>query len=202
MIILLIRCSKMQKLTNMNNPQFYLSSPSSNDLQCEIYEGIIFIYGHTPNDMVNSFGICLSPACDLCQRKADYVKFAQFIGFETFYKKRFEKELLILKNSKDHKKKSKIKNNIKSILTSIVRNKIPRYYFIPLHKTLPDSLIDFQRITSLSIHNLREKKKYASIDSPYVEAILNRYCAYSMRIGTPDYFADHQNRIIQKYSPA
>jgi hypothetical protein len=61
-----------------------------------------------------------------------------------------------------------------------------RYKFLPGTFFLPDSIIDFQQLKTVTLEELRGLEAIASLDSPYAEAVLARFARYYGRLGTPD----------------
>jgi hypothetical protein len=52
--------------------------------------------------------------------------------------------------------------------------------------TLPDLVIDFQRIQAIDSTAIEQLTGVASIDSPYAEPIVTRFLRFDSRVGTPD----------------
>jgi CheY-like chemotaxis protein len=61
-----------------------------------------------------------------------------------------------------------------------------RYKFLPGTFFLPDSFVDFQKLQTVSMQELRGLRTIASLDSPFAEAVLAQFSRYFGRLGTPD----------------
>lgn len=61
-----------------------------------------------------------------------------------------------------------------------------RYKFLPGTYFLPDSIVDFQQIRTVSPEDMNSLEVIASLDSPFAEAVLARFSHYYGRLGTPD----------------
>ncbi|MFA6498907.1 MAG: hypothetical protein WC256_09725 [Desulfurivibrionaceae bacterium] len=61
-----------------------------------------------------------------------------------------------------------------------------RFKFLPGTFFLPDSVVDFQRLATITFTGLALLEVVASLDSPFAEAILARFARYFGRLGTPD----------------
>ena len=61
-----------------------------------------------------------------------------------------------------------------------------RFKFLPGTYFLPDMIADFQRLSSVSLEELKGLEAIVSLDSPFAEALLDRFSRYFGRIGTPD----------------
>jgi hypothetical protein len=61
-----------------------------------------------------------------------------------------------------------------------------RFKFLPGTYFLPDSIVDFQKLRTVSPDDLKRLEVIASLDSPFAEALLARFSRYFGRLGTPD----------------
>lgn len=61
-----------------------------------------------------------------------------------------------------------------------------RFKFLPGTFFLPDSIVDFQKLRTVSPDELKKLEVIASLDSPFAEAVLARFSRYFGRLGTPD----------------
>lgn len=61
-----------------------------------------------------------------------------------------------------------------------------RYKFLPGTFFLPDSIVDFQHLKTVTPDELNRLEGIASLDSPFAEAVLARFARYYGRLGTPD----------------
>lgn len=75
-----------------------------------------------------------------------------------------------------------------SLLTNNrVSGQAERFYFLPGTLTLPNLVVDFQQLATLSCGGLDNLKRSASLDSPFAETLLARFTCYFGRLGTPDF---------------
>jgi CheY-like chemotaxis protein len=71
-----------------------------------------------------------------------------------------------------------------------------RYRALPRYLDVPDLVIDFENVRSVSLEEARGWKRVATLDSPFAEALLIAYSRSVGRIGTPDIsFEDVQVRL-------
>jgi hypothetical protein len=61
-----------------------------------------------------------------------------------------------------------------------------RFKFLPGVFFLPDSVVDFQRLKTVSPADLEKLEVVTSLDSPFAEALLAKFARYFGRLGTPD----------------
>ncbi|WP_309398468.1 hypothetical protein [Cerasicoccus maritimus] len=61
-----------------------------------------------------------------------------------------------------------------------------RYKFLPGTYFLPNLIVDFQRLQSVSPAVIDSLEVVSSLDSPFAEAVLARFSRYFGRLGTPD----------------
>lgn len=61
-----------------------------------------------------------------------------------------------------------------------------RFKFLPGTFFFPDSVVDFQKLRTVSPNELNALEVVASLDSPFAEAVLARFSRYFGRLGTPD----------------
>jgi len=127
--------------------------------------------------------VLLTPSCDIWS-KADRVLFVKCLLLS--------KEDECIKFKADTENKSKLKK-LECLLKDNRENTQPeRFKYLPGVLYLPDIVVDFQQLVTLSKeeyeNKVREKEciRVASLDSPYSEAILNRFVRYFGRLGTPD----------------
>ena len=125
--------------------------------------------------------IVLTPTCDLVEgrAKADVVVLAECIPLETFCEYRKWAEA----GEKSKSSRSKLKRLLMSNPEKGQRN---RYYYLPGAWTLPDTMVDFQRISHIPYGDLNGYTIEVSLDSPYAEALSHQFHCYLGRVGTPD----------------
>lgn len=88
-------------------------------------------------------------------------------------------------------KSDKTNENAKEKLEALMRDnrqkaQPERYKFLPGTFFLPDSVVDFQSVTTVTLDELSKLEGVASLDSPFAEAMLARFSRYFGRLGTPD----------------
>ena len=131
------------------------------------------------NDDSASWYIILTPSCDLV---ADRVKADQVVLAEC----------LLLEKFPDYQ--NWMKENTKSTKTRLInflrsrpdKGQEDRYYYLPAAWQVPDLIVDFQRILYIDYAELEEYTKFASVDSPFAEALSSKFNRYMGRIGVPD----------------
>lgn len=131
------------------------------------------------NDDSASWYIILTPSCDLV---ADRVKADQVVLAEC----------LLLEEFPEYQ--NWMKDNTKSTKTRLInflrsrpdKGQEDRYHYLPAAWEIPDLIVDLQRILYIPYIQLDEYTKRASLDSPFSEALINRFNRYMGRVGTPD----------------
>ena len=62
-----------------------------------------------------------------------------------------------------------------------------RYHYVPAAWTVPDLIVDNQRVVSVPYDDLATHyEKVASLDSPFAEELVHRFARFIGRLGTPD----------------
>lgn len=128
---------------------------------------------------VDSLYIILTPSCDLVQGrvKADNVILAECVPLRDFQE---------YKNwMKEDRKATKTKL-LQLLRSRPDKGQEDRYYYLPAAWQMPDLMVDLQRIKYVSYDRLDGCTKVASLDSPFSEALTNRFNRYMGRVGTPD----------------
>jgi len=137
--------------------------------------------------------ILLTPSCDIWS-KVERMLFAKctLLSEEEEY----------IKFKEDIENKTKL-DSLKCLLRDNREKKQPeRFKFLPSVINLPDIVVDFQQLITLNKEeyekkiNEKEWVQVASLDSPYSEAIVNRFVRYFGRLGTPDLNLDI---LIEKF---
>ncbi len=127
------------------------------------------------------YWILLTPACDLIPHNGKPPKAENIVMAEC----------LLLEDQKEFKEwrddKSKI-DNLKKILGNNRGSGLQpdRFYFLPGSINIPNLVTDFQKLVSISLADLKDYDRIATLDSPYGEALLSKFSRYFGRIGTPD----------------
>ena len=132
----------------------------------------------------------LTPACDFvpARIKAEFVVLAECVLLEETqeYKAWAESPL------GDEEALSKPAKAAKKHLGDLMVNKRSgrpqdRDFYLPAAWEVPDLVVDFQRIVSLPRRQLSsDYARVATLDSPYVEALVETFGRYLGRHGTPD----------------
>jgi CheY-like chemotaxis protein len=159
-----------EEIEKYNPIEFYITPP----IKQKLYTGDVL-------ELNNKRCILLTPACDFSQNKADYLLFVTIHNWK-------ELDLEFSKNPLSVTKKN--------LLSSLVKNSKPRYHFIPKSKNIEAGFIDFQMKTTLPFEtvtrllNDEKAKRVATISSPFLKDIIERYSSYFSRQGSPDFNTD------------
>lgn len=130
------------------------------------------------NDSVDSWYTILTPSCDFVKGrvKADYVVIVECIPLREFSE-----------HGNWIEGESEARQRLESLLRSRpYRGQPDRYHYLPAAWQVPDLVVDLQRILYIPYEKLEEYTKVASLDSPFSEALSNRFNRYMGRVGTPD----------------
>jgi len=146
------------------------ASPLTGDLYCK------------QNGDVTDYWILLTPSCDLVKgrEKADHVLMAHcdLLSVQEEYEE--------WKTSLPEPKKA-VRKKLKHLLENSPNpRQQDRFQFLPGAFILPDLLVDFQQIRTVTPEKLDEMERVASLYSPFAEALLSRFVRYFGRLGTPD----------------
>lgn len=121
--------------------------------------------------------IIVTPTCDLCHNKTENVIYIQAKPFSIY-----RKEQKLGSTSDD-------KNRVEKIF----KNSIVSLHHLPYVIGCPDGLLcQFDQISFMKRKNLNEEissgnfKRIATIDSPFIENLMQRMNAYLMRLGVRD----------------
>lgn len=134
--------------------------------------------------------VVLTPACDLvpARIKADFVVLAECVALETSP----EYQEWARTRPAPGQDPTREANSAEKVLARLMRNNrqsrpADRDYFLPAAWTVPNLIVDFQRISSVKVEELTSKyRRVATIDSPYVDALVETFSRYLGRRGTPD----------------
>lgn len=134
--------------------------------------------------------VILTPACDLVptRLKADFVVVAECVPLET------SPEYAAWAKTRPHPSEEAPKASItaEKSLGRLMHNKrdnrpADRDYFLPAAWSVPNLIVDFQRISSVTLDDLTSGyRRVATLDSPYVDALVETFSRYLGRRGTPD----------------
>lgn len=133
-----------------------------------------------------SFWVLLTPVCDLVSHKGKPPKAEKVILSECLSLKS-QIEYQEWNGNKDDKGK---KANLSKLISNDRVIQPERFFYLPAVLNIPDLVVDFQRLLSIPLDDLKNLVHIASLDSPYAEALLSRFTRYYGRIGTPDLNVD------------
>lgn len=142
------------------------------------------------SELSASWYVVLTPACDFVPTRirADFVVLAECFPLqETKEYKAWDESRPVGEEAP-----SKPANTAKKLLGNLMGNRRAdrpqdRDFYLPAAWEVPDLLVDFQHIVSLPWDQLlSEYTRVATLDSPYVEALVETFGRYLGRHGTPD----------------
>ncbi|MFJ8140711.1 hypothetical protein [Streptomyces sp. NPDC096013] len=84
----------------------------------------------------------------------------------------------------------------KQRVSDLFRTDHNRYRVLPKYLDVPDLLVDFEDVTSLPLHEVRDLRRVATLDSPFAEAMLTGHSRAVGRIGTPDIDFERQKEEL------
>ena len=180
-----------------------------------------------PIDNSELTGVVLTPLCDLAQEKIEQVKLARAMQFQTYLEEIFVPQHLksiekyrelIEKDPKafgkfyagDPSKRDDNKTlGFVKDLQMLFENTKPlkdSYYYLPGNGKDKENrkkgfLVDFSHIFSIPLAILKNRRPLLRLRSPWREQLLNRYIAYSLRIGTQDYSKTSTLETIHAFFP-
>ncbi|MGH1978529.1 hypothetical protein [Rothia sp. L_38] len=145
--------------------------------------------GRTSGDIVKDkengdLWVILTPACDFANSKFDYILVAK-AGLLRDHPKYIK-----WNNNKSKRSWGELRQNVLSATQG-------RYFFLPAFRDLPDSVIDFENIKSITQKELNEMEAVASLSSPFVEALLVQHSHFRGRVGTPDLNIDDLQKRLE-----
>lgn len=132
------------------------------------------------NDTIRWY-VVMTPSCDLVEgrTKAEAVVLAECIPLTSFS----EYQDWVTAESASNSKRDKLERLLKSNPRRGSKN---RYFYLPAAWTLPDLMVDLQRIAHVPHSDLQQYKKQASLDDPYAAELSHQFYCYLGRVGTPD----------------
>ena len=145
----------------------------------------------------NQYFVIATPSCDLCHPdKIEKILLIRAESLTDYRKTRFLK----IEAGMSHNKIDSLTNIVKSCIT----NNTDSVHFLPYAVGLPDGLVcRFDRILSVDQNVLKktlEEGKWhcvQTIDSPFVENLVQRMNAYLMRIGVRDLSKKEVKKIFE-----
>ncbi|MGW8778729.1 hypothetical protein ACWGNM_11675 [Streptomyces sp. NPDC055796] len=135
-------------------------------------------------DHQGGWWVVLTPACDLYEdlhsggrrtAKAEYVRLARAVPLS-------EAPLI----ARWIEAGSPMQGRERNAALEIFRNNNARYRILPKYLDIPDLLVDFEIVQSVSLAEVRSWTRVATLDSPFAEAMLTSHGHTVARIGTPD----------------
>ena len=126
-----------------------------------------------------SLWVVLTPSCDLMHGKAERVLLAAARLLED------QEEALAWQQAPS--------GQTRGDLDRVLKGQRERYHYLPGALTLPDLVVDFQRLSSVTRAEFDVMKREASLDSPYAESLVARFVRFYVRVGTPD--LDYEPRL-------
>jgi CheY-like chemotaxis protein len=134
------------------------------------------VYGNV--DGVTAHWIVLTPSCDFEQKdRLHNVLLAQCVP------------LTDQPEFKNWKQEASDKNigSLKALIgDNRQKSQADRFKFLPGTFFLPDSVVDFQRLKTVTPEQLDALEVVTSLDSPFAESVLAKFSRYFGRLGTPD----------------
>ena len=137
-----------------------------------------------------SYWVLLTPTCDMVglghdgharSPRAESILLADGRAIEEF--PQYENWTSLMDAGTDPEQADKA---IAPLLRSRPAGQEDRFLYLPAAWDLPNLLVDLQRVTSIDAQELLAMKKVASLDSPYAEALTQRYTRLMGRVGAPD----------------
>lgn len=135
--------------------------------------------GQDDDDGEDFWYLILTPSCDLVRSRvkaekvvmAECTPLSEFSEYDDWIKKETDAT------------KQKLRNLLRSRPN---KGQPDRYHYLPAAWQIPDLIVDIQRILYIPYARLDAYTKMASLDSPFSEALINRFNRYMGRVGTPD----------------
>jgi CheY-like chemotaxis protein len=135
------------------------------------------------NAATENYWIVLTPSCDFANDKVKHVVLAKC---EKLEEQKEYKDWVT--STTETSKKEKLENLIgdnrqgKDVSVGLQPE---RFKFLPGTFFLPNLLVDFQQLRSVSLETLKTFEQITTLDSPFAEAMLARFARYFGRLGTP-----------------
>jgi hypothetical protein len=127
-----------------------------------------------------AFWVVLTPSCDFAQDKADHVIVAKCERLTEL------DEYISWIRNHPNEPSNTASAAIKNLIGNNRKGQAERYKFLPGTFFLPDLVVDFQQLRSLTKVAANALEAVASLDSPYAESLLASFARYFGRLGTPD----------------
>jgi len=124
----------------------------------------------------STYWVVLTPTCDILLNKAENLILAKCLPLRAF--REFSEWQEDPTEAKEKKLRLLLRNRAKG-------HQRDRHYYLPGVFEVPDLVVDFQRVEALSRERVEGYERIASLDSPFAEALAQRFIRYIGRIGTP-----------------
>jgi hypothetical protein len=124
--------------------------------------------------------LVVTPSCDLEHDKADLVILAACRPVD-------DDERIQAWRERDS---NATRNQVRALVGHKTGGKDDRYLFLPAAPTIPDLVVDFQRLEARPRSELDAMVRTASLVSPFAEAVVARFVRYFGRVGTDDLDVD------------
>jgi len=144
---------------------------------------------NTPAASAQAWYVLLTPACDLAHEKAEFVVLVECVPLESTPE---YTEWASFQSRANEGAVTKAHRVAERRLTKLLKNRPEdrqedRNFYLPGAWTVPNLLVDFQRVVSIPPEKLLSTyERVATLDSPYAEALVERFGRYLGRLGTPD----------------
>ena len=122
---------------------------------------------------IDEWHVILTPACDLEQKKVEFVLLGRANLLEMH-----PKHVAWVENNRS---KSKWEP-----LWRVLSGTQARFLYLPAYRDIPDLVVDLEQLRSVPAAGLRAYARVASMDRPFGEALLTQHSHFRGRIGTPD----------------
>jgi CheY-like chemotaxis protein len=142
--------------------------------------GVGDIYRESEGNDDPRWWLMVTPSCDLEWNKAEHVILAACTSLDQDDRVHAWQE----NDSGENRRK------VKELLGHKTGGQDDRNLFLPAAPTLPDLVVDFQRLRSVPRDQLDNMERVASLASPFAEAAVNRFTRYFGRVGTDDLDVD------------
>jgi CheY-like chemotaxis protein len=135
--------------------------------------------------------VVVTPSCDCANGKTAKVLLATCVEAKTLE----EYQDVLTDKAKGEVSKSR-KNSLLALIRdrrSVKGLQPERFKFLPGTPFLPDLVVDLQGLIRVDFTSLFDESKFkrlATLDSPFAEALQNRFVQYYGRVGTPDLHAE------------
>lgn len=146
------------------------------------------IWSTSEEDQEKQFAILITPACDLAQSKARYLKVAYAVLLEPWStaKNKFRMGKGKAVAALTHTNPEPETGEEGPIIPDLPQNIYPLPFF-PTNDTFSWLLVDLSQVEAVRSDHFTARgwKRICRLDSPYIEDLMHRYAALSERVGMP-----------------